>query len=499
MSENYVDAIIIGAGISGISAAYHLKSMCPDKSFTILEGRDNIGGTWDLFKYPGIRSDSDMYTLGFAFRPWIDKKAIADGPSIMRYLNGAVDDYGLKEKIQFGKNVAAASWSSDDSLWRLHVNDKNGSAQKYQCRFMFVCTGYYNYENGYTPDFQGKGRFKGEFIHPQFWPEDLDYTDKKMVVIGSGATAITLIPELAAKGKHVTMLQRSPTYISAGPSEDKLANWMNDTLPQKLAYRFTRWKKIRVGQFFYKLARKYPKFMKGLILKAVQKEMGDDYKAEHFTPRYNPWDQRICLAPDSDFFESVKSDKADIVTDTIESITETGIQLNSGDHLDADIIISATGLELKFLGGIEMTVDGEIINLADTVAYKGMMFSDIPNLTLAFGYTNASWTLKCDLSNGYFCRLIDYMDKHNYTMCVPKQHDAELNLESFVDFSSSYILRYIDTYPKQGDKEPWKLKQDYYLDLKKLKKESVDDGIMEFSNPLKKTSVKKIEQVNEVD
>lgn len=499
MSENYVDAIIIGAGISGISAAYYLQTMCPDKSFVILEGRDNIGGTWDLFKYPGIRSDSDMYTLGFAFRPWIDKKAIADGPSIMKYLNEAVDDYGLKEKIHFGKKVIAADWSSEDSTWSLAVDDSNGNEQKYTCRFVFVCTGYYNYDNGYTPDFPGKDSFEGEFIHPQFWPEDLDYTDKKMVVIGSGATAVTLIPELAAKGKHVTMLQRSPTFITAGPSEDKLANWMNDTLPQKLAYKITRWKKIRVGQFFYKLARKYPNFMKGLLIKGAQKEMGDDFNPEHFTPKYNPWDQRICLAPDSDFFESVKSEKADIVTDTIETITKNGIQLTSGEHLDADIIVSATGLELKFLGGMEVTVDGEVINFADTVAYKGMMFSGIPNLTLAFGYTNASWTLKCDLSNGYFCRLIQYMDEYGFTKCVPDQNDPNLELESFVDFNSSYILRYIQTYPKQGNKEPWKLKQDYYQDLKKLKKERVDDDFMKFSNSTKPSAVSTAEHAHELD
>jgi len=483
MSDNYVDAIIIGAGISGISAAYHFKNMCPGKSYTILESRDNIGGTWDLFKYPGIRSDSDMYTLGFSFRPWIDKKAIADGPSIMNYLNEAVDDYKLKEKIQFGKEVYHASWASEHSIWNIDVKNKNGTDQKYSCRFIFVCTGYYNYKNGFTPDFPGKDQFEGQFIHPQKWPKDLDYIDKKIIVIGSGATAVTLIPELAAKCKHVTMLQRSPTYISSAPSEDKLANWMNEILPQTLAYKITRWKKIRIGQFFYKLARKYPKFMKGLLIKGVEKEMGEDFNAEHFTPNYNPWDQRICLAPDSDFFLSVKSGKADIVTDTIEKITKTGIQLSSGKHLDADIIVSATGLELKFLGGISTTVDGKLINFAETVAYKGMMFSNIPNLTLAFGYTNASWTLKCDLSNKYFCRLIQYMDANGYTKCVPVQDDPELKLESFVDFNSSYILRYIDSYPKQGNKEPWKLKQDYYQDLKKLKNERVDDKIMKFSKP----------------
>lgn len=486
MSAKETDVIIIGAGISGISAAYHLQTMCPNKSFTILEGRDNIGGTWDLFKYPGIRSDSDMYTLGFVFRPWIDKKAIADGPSIMKYLNEAVEDYDLKSKIEFGHFVKTAHWSSADSRWTLGVDVKDGGQQDFKCQYVFVCAGYYNYDSGFTPDFVGKDSFKGTFIHPQFWPEDLDMTGKKMLVIGSGATAITLIPELAERSKHVTMLQRSPTYITSGPSEDKIANWMNDTLPQTLAYKFTRWRKIKIGQIFYKIARKYPNFMKGLILKGVQKEMGEDFNVEHFTPKYNPWDQRICLAPDSDFFEAVKSEKADIVTDTIETFTENGIQLTSGKHIEADIIVSATGLDLKFLGGLDVQVDDKKINFAETVAYKGMMFSGIPNLTLAFGYTNASWTLKCDLSNAYFCRLIQYMDKHNYSKCVAQLSNQDIELESFVDFNSSYILRYIETFPKQGNKEPWKLKQDYFIDFKKLKKGRVDDGVMQFSNPVKK-------------
>lgn len=498
MSSSKIDVVIIGAGISGISAAYHLQTMCPNKSFVILEGRDKLGGTWDLFKYPGIRSDSDMYTLGFAFRPWIDKKAIADGPSIMKYLNEAVEDYGLASKIEYGHTVQKACWSTSTSRWTLGVDVKEEGEKIIECQYIFVCAGYYNYEKGFTPDFPGKDKFQGTFIHPQHWPEDLDFTDKKMIVIGSGATAVTLIPELASSGKHVTMLQRSPTYISAGPSEDKIANWMNDTLPQKLAYKFTRWRKIRTGQFFYKLARRYPKFMKGLMLKGVQKEMGEAYNAEHFTPSYNPWDQRICLAPDSDFFEAIKSEKADIITDTIQSITESGIQLTSGKHLDADIIISATGLDLKFMGGIQVKVDDKEIDFANTVAYKGMMFSDIPNLNLAFGYTNASWTLKCDLSNAYFCRLIQHMDEHEYTMCVPRQHDLNLNLESFVDFNSSYILRYIDTFPKQGDKEPWKLKQDYFTDYKKLKKGRVDDGVMEFSKPTWERDTTKSEALHEV-
>ncbi len=485
MSNQYVDVVIIGTGISGISAAYYLQTMCPEKSFIMLEARDSIGGTWDLFKYPGIRSDSDMYTLGFEFRPWLSTKAIADGPSIMEYLNGSIKDYKLEESIRFGHQVDKASWSTQDSKWTITSNLTEGGQATYDCQFIFCCTGYYNYEKGYTPEFKGLQNYKGTFIHPQLWPEDLDYSDKKMVVIGSGATAITLIPELAARASHVTMLQRSPTYVTVAPAEDKLANWMNRTFPQNLAYRITRWRKIRMGQFFYKLAKKYPGFMKGLILKGVTKELGEDYDvATHFTPKYNPWDQRICLAPDSDFFNSLKSGKAEVVTDSIERITETGIQLTSGKHLEADVIVSATGLDLKFLGGIKVVVDDETIDFSKSVAYKGMMFSGVPNLTLAFGYTNASWTLKCDLSNSYFCRLINYMDEHQYAKCVPMLSDSDLKLESFVDFNSSYILRYIDDYPKQVDKEPWKLKQDYFVDYKKLKKEKVNDGIMEFTSAM---------------
>jgi len=481
MSQKDFDVVIIGAGISGISAAHFLKEKCPGKTFTILEGRTNIGGTWDLFKYPGIRSDSDMYTLGFEFKPWKSPKAIADGPAIMDYLNETIQDEALHQYIKINHKVNGASWSSTDSTWTLDVLVNDSESKSLTCQFVYMCTGYYNYEKGFTPEFNNVDSFTGKFIHPQHWPEDLDYTNKKVVVIGSGATAVTLIPELAKKAAHVTMLQRSPTYITVGPSEDKIANFFNNLLPDKWAYTFNRSRKIRVGNFFYKLARKNPKLMSNLIKKGVKKELGDYADIDkHFTPKYNPWDQRICLAPDGDFFNALKSGGASIVTDTIQSFTENGIQLESGANLEADIVISATGLELKFFGGVDLVVDNDPVDFASLVVYKGTMFSDVPNLCLAFGYTNASWTLKCDLSNDYFARIIQHMAVKGYQTCVPTFREENISTEPFVDFNSSYILRYINDLPKQGTKEPWKLKQDYFVDRKKLRHDAIEDGVLEF-------------------
>ena len=482
MADRHYDVLIVGAGISGVSAAYYMQEMCPDKSFAILEGRERIGGTWDLFKYPGIRSDSDMYTLGFAFRPWTSKKAIADGPSIMKYLHDTIEEYDLEKKIILNQFLKKASWSSEDAQWTLEVYAK-GEAEPtyYTCNFLSMCSGYYDYKNGYMPDFAGKDLFKGQLIHPQHWPTDLDYSNKKIVVIGSGATAVTLVPELAKKASHVTMLQRSPTYVVSAPDEDKIANWMNRVLPSKMAYSISRWRKILFQRMSFAAARKWPNFMKKLLVGGIKKEMGKDYDLKHFWPSYKPWDQRICLVPNSDLFTALKEEKAEVVTDHIETITAGGIKLKSGSTIEADIIVSATGLNMLQMGGASFEVDGEPVDFAKTVAYKSVMFSGIPNLALAFGYTNASWTLKCDLTNQYVCRLINHMDEHNYSSCTPTIRDKNMELLPFLDFTTGYVMRYIDKLPKSGTKGPWKLKHNYLHDRLTLNRSRLDDEAMVFA------------------
>lgn len=482
MDKMHFDVLIIGAGISGISAARHLQTDCPHKTFAILEGRHNIGGTWDLFKYPGIRSDSDMYTLGFRFRPWTSTKAIADGPSIMTYLNQAVDEYGIREKIHFNSRVKKAAWSSTDALWTLEVEVAGKPTPIiYTCNFVSVCAGYYNYDAGYLPHFQGIEKFKGQVVHPQKWTSDIDYTNKRVIVIGSGATAVTLVPELAKKAAHVTMLQRSPTYIFSRPDEDKLANWMNRNLPLSIAYPVTRWKNILMATLFFRLSKRYPQAIKKLLIKGIKKELGDSFPVEkHFSPSYNPWDQRVCLVPNGDLFAAIKNGKADVVTDTITNITETGIQLQSGQHLNADLIVTATGLNLQLLGGIELWVDGVMPDISKTVSYKSIMFSNIPNITMAFGYTNASWTLKIDLTNQYMCRLINYMDKNGYHQCTPKQNDPNMPLLPFTDFSAGYIQRQIHNLPRQGNRKPWLLKQNYIFDLMNIRHGGIENEVLEF-------------------
>jgi monooxygenase len=477
----HFDVIIVGAGLSGIGAAYHLQRNCAGKTYAILEGRDAIGGTWDLFRYPGIRSDSDMYTLGYNFKPWTNAKAIADGPSIREYVRETARENGIDKHIRFHHQVKRASWSPADARWTVEA-ECAGRAVRLTCNFLFMCSGYYDYAGGYTPEFEGMESFTGQIIHPQKWPEDFDYRGKRVVVIGSGATAMTLVPEMAKDAASVVMLQRSPTYVVSRPAEDKFANWLRRNLPSKLAYGITRWCNVLMQQFFYRLTRKRPEAMKNYLLKMVREELGPDYDiATHFTPTYNPWDQRVCLVPDSDLFHAIKSGKASVVTDQIERFTPKGLKLASGKELDADIIVTATGLKLQLFGGMQVAVDGAAVNMASKLTYKGMMYDDIPNLASSFGYTNASWTLKCDLTCEYACRLLNYMDAHGYAQCVPRRTDPSLQESPWLDLASGYIQRSAASLPKQGSKAPWKLYQNYARDMMSLRYARVDDGTMEFS------------------
>lgn len=453
MTEHF-DVVVVGAGISGIGAGYFLQRDCPDRSYVILEGRERIGGTWDLFRYPGIRSDSDMYTLGYSFRPWTQAKAIADGPSILRYLDETARDHGIDRHIRHQHRVTGASWSTEDARWTVSVErgpDKEPVA--FTCNFLFMCSGYYNYAAGYLPEFAGRDRFKGDIVHPQHWPQDLDYAGKRVVVIGSGATAVTLVPEMAKTAAHVTMLQRSPTYIVARPSEDGIANWLRAKLPGKLAYRLTRLKNISLGQFFYRLARRKPEKTKERLIQMVRDELGEDYDvATHFTPRYNPWDQRICLVPDADLFASIREGRASVVTDQIETFEEEGIRLKSGDLLPAEVIVTATGLDMQLMSGIPFTVDGVRVDPAKSLGYKAMMYSDIPNLASSFGYTNASWTLKSDLTAAYVARLLNTMKKRGMRQATPRIA-GDVEPEPFLDFTSGYVQRGMDKFPKQGNRD----------------------------------------------
>ena len=477
----HLDVIIVGAGLSGIGGACHLKMECPTKSFAVLEGRQRMGGTWDLFRYPGVRSDSDMYTLGYRFRPWRDNKALADGPSILSYIRETAAEYDVQKTIRYSHRVRRASWSSDDARWTVEVETGPDKPMvQLTCNFLYLCTGYYDYKSGYTPEWPGVARFRGTIVHPQKWPEDLDYTGKRVVVIGSGATAVTLVPAMAQRAAHVTMLQRSPTYIVSRPAEDKVANWLRRFLPDRAAYVIARWKNVLTTTFFYKLARNRPELFKWFIARGVRNELGEKYDPKHFTPPYNPWDQRLCLVPDSDLFREIREGRVSVVTDHIETFTEDGLLLKSGERLDADIIVTATGLVLKLFSGMQLVVDGAPVHLPETLVYKGMMFSDVPNLAFAVGYTNASWTLKCDLTAGYVCRLLNHMDQHGYAVCTPRLNDPEIEPEPVIDFNSGYVLRALDSLPRQGTKMPWRLHQNYLRDLSMMRYGRVEDGTMEF-------------------
>jgi len=482
---DHLDVVIVGAGISGISAAWHLQDRCPGKSYAILERRENLGGTWDLFKYPGIRSDSDMFTLGFRFKPWTSEKSIADGPSIKAYLEETAREFGIDKHIRYRHRVLSADWSDADNRWTLKV-DRDGEEIELTASFLFAASGYYNYDEGYTPEFVGRDDFEGTIVHPQHWPEDLDYQGKRIVVIGSGATAVTLLPALANSGAgHVTMLQRSPTYIGALPDVDPFAARTKKALPEKAAYVVNRWKSIVFQSAQYQISRRFPKFMRKQLMTMAQRRLPEGFDVQkHFGPRYNPWDERLCLAPNGDLFKVIRQGKADVVTDTIERFTKTGIKLTSGSELPADIIVTATGLNLQLFGGAQIMRNGVPINLHDTMAYKGMMLTDMPNMAFTVGYTNASWTLKADLVSEFFCRVLNHMDAHGYTTFEPEHPGNKVEERPLLDFTPGYVLRALDYLPKAGHVTPWRLKQNYFLDLRLIRHGKVDDEGLTFSRKL---------------
>jgi monooxygenase len=474
------DVLIIGAGISGIGAAYHLQQRCPDQTYAIIESRDAVGGTWDLFRYPGIRSDSDMYTFGYAFRPWTDGAVFADGPNIRGYISDTAEQNGIAGNIRFRERMIAANFDSESALWTVEI-ERGEERVAYTCRFLMMCTGYYRYDQGYQPDFPGLDTFGGDVIHPQLWPEAKDYEGKRVVVIGSGATAVTLVPAMAEKAEHVTMLQRSPSYIAARPSRDGFADSLRKFLPAKWAYGITRTKNILFSIFFYELAQRFPNYVKNGILKLLREELGDKLDVDrHFNPRYNPWDQRFCLAPDGDFFEALKSGEAMIVTDHIETFTETGIRLESGEELEADLVIPATGLEMQLIGGASLSVDGDLVDARQHLTYRGMMLSDVPNFAIAFGYTNASWTLKIDLTCERVCRTLNHMQRKGLDICVPVPPD-DVETAPLLSFSSGYIERAVPKLPQQGQKPPWRTDQNYFQDMMAIRFGALDDGHMRFA------------------
>ncbi len=482
MVDEFVDVLIVGAGLSGIGAACHLKRLCPQRSVAILESRRSLGGTWDLYRYPGIRSDSDMYTLGYSFRPWTSEKSIADGSAILQYLRDTARENGIDHKIRYGHRVRRAAWSSTDAQWRVEVERDGGEVTHLRSAFLLMCGGYYDYAQGHMPAFEGRERFQGRIVHPQQWDDDVAYAGKRVVVIGSGATAVTLVPELAKRAAHVTMLQRSPTYMISRPSVDKIATWLLRRAPLALAHGVARWKNLLLGMYIFRLCRHQPQRVKAGMIKLVQQQLTPGYDVlTHFTPRYNPWEQRLCLVPDGDLFQAIRDERVSVVTDRIKRFTETGVLLESGVELPADLIVSATGLKMTVLSGIELDVDGRRIEPAQLVNYKGIMFGGVPNFASVFGYTNASWTLKADLASTFVCRLLNHMQRTGARQCVPRADDPAMEVEPWVDFSSGYFQRALDRLPKQGSKKPWKLNQNYLADLITLRYAAVEDGVMRFS------------------
>lgn len=487
----HLDVLIVGAGLSGIGAAHHLRTQCPWASWAIFEARGAIGGTWDLFRYPGVRSDSDMFTLGYPFRPWSGDLAIADGDSILAYIRQTSAEDGTDERIRFNTRVVAAQWSSDEARWRVTARQTDtGEVIEVSCGFVLACTGYYRYDHGYRPDFAGLDRFAGTIVHPQAWPGDLDYAGRRVLVIGSGATAVTLVPALAETAAHVTMVQRSPSYIAALPARDPIAGAVRRHLPERYSGPALRWFKALTTQAFFRLSRGRPELVKRMLRRQLERQLPDGYDiSAHFMPRYNPWDQRFCIAPDGDLFRAIRKGSVDVVTDHVDTFTEKGLRLRSGEELEADIIVTATGLELLFAGGIELSVDGEAVDPATKLAYKGMMLEGVPNLAIAFGYTNASWTLKCDLTCDYVCRLINHMRAIGMREAMPVNRTPEASTRPLLDLTSGYIQRSAHRFPRQGSRYPWRLHQSYLRDYRTLKLRRIEDGAMVFSSPAQRRGV----------
>ncbi|MEV8507961.1 NAD(P)/FAD-dependent oxidoreductase [Actinoplanes sp. NPDC051475] len=479
MTEHF-DVLIVGAGLSGIGAAYHLQKAFPGRTYAILEARDAIGGTWDLFRYPGVRSDSDMHTLGYRFRPWTQARAIAGGPAILDYIRATAAEAGIDRHIRFGHRTVGAQWSTADARWTVEVRHR-GETLRLTTRFLYLCTGYYRYDAGYTPPLPGIERYGGSVVHPQHWPADLDYTGKNVVVIGSGATAVTLVPAMAQRAAHVTMLQRSPTYVMTLPAEDPIATRLRRMIGARRAYPVVRWKNVTISTLVYQLSRRRPDLVRAMLRRATIRQLPPGYAVDtHFRPRYGPWDQRLCFVPDGDLFAAISQGRASVRTDRIAEFTAAGLRLESGDSLEADIVVTATGLQLLALGGITLSVDGREVALPETMAYKGMMLSGVPNLAFTVGYTNASWTLKADLVGEYVVRLLRHMDRHGHAWCVPANDDPTVTERPLLDFQAGYVLRSIDDFPKAGSRSPWQLGMSYAHDLLKLRHGAIEDGAMRF-------------------
>lgn len=485
MAKEYVDVLIVGAGISGIGTAIHLKKEAPGKTFAILEGREAIGGTWDIFRYPGIRSDSDMFTLGYEFKPWTNKKGIADGADIRDYIREAADEYDVKKDVRFGHQVKTANFDSNTSTWTVVAELADGTSKEYESNFFVSCTGYYDYNQGYVPEFAGRDDFKGEIVEPQFWPENYDYSGKKVVVIGSGATAVTLVPAMADKAAHVTMLQRSPSYVISVPQEDIMVKVLRKVLPEKLAYRIIRGRNISITLGIYQLCIRFPRFARWLLQSGVKAQLPKGYDMSHFTPKYNPWDQRLCAVPLGDLFKSLKKGTTSVVTDHIDRFVDNGILLKSGKVLDADIIVTATGLKIQMLGHIKASIDGVPVNPHDSMSYRGALMENVPNFAMVFGYTNSSWTLKGDLIGSYVARLVQHMDKKGVRQVTPRDVNATKTKQPFINnMSSGYIQRVIDQIPQQGDSNPWLVHHNYFYDMGLFKLANLDDPNLEYSNPV---------------